>query len=163
MWFSPIEVEATLDRMAEFGLPLHITEFIPQSSGKTITGGWREGTWTADAQAEYAEQFYTLAFGHPAVTTINWWGLSDADIWLEGGGLLDEDYQPKPVYDRLMKLIKNEWMTKGVILATGKDGEATFRGFHGQYEVTAILPDGQRKSLTLHVRDNEKNRWDFKL
>ncbi len=163
MWFSPVAVNATLDRLAEFDLPLHITEFIPQSSGEPITGGWREGTWTAEAQAEYAEQFYTLAFGHRAVVTINWWGLSDADIWRAGGGLLDEHYEPKPVYDRLMKLIKHDWMTKDLALATDQAGQATFRGFYGKYQVIAILPDGRRKTLTLHLRDNEENHWNFKL
>jgi GH35 family endo-1,4-beta-xylanase len=59
---------------------------IPQSGGKPITGGWREGTWTEEAQAEFAEQFYRLCFGHPAVASINWWGLSDRQIWLPGGG-----------------------------------------------------------------------------
>ncbi|HVU22827.1 MAG TPA: endo-1,4-beta-xylanase [Opitutus sp.] len=162
-WFPPDEVKATLDRLAQFGLPLHITEFIPQSSGKPITGGWREGPWTAEAQADFAEQFYTIAFGHPAVATINWWGLSDADIWLPGGGLLDEHYEPKPAYDRLLKLIKHDWMTKNLALATDKGGQATFRGFQGGYTIIASLPDGTRKTLTVHVRANEENHWDFRL
>ncbi|HWA86167.1 MAG TPA: endo-1,4-beta-xylanase [Opitutus sp.] len=162
-WFPPAEVKATLDRLGQFGLPLHITEFIPQSSGKPITGGWREGNWTADAQADCAEQLYTIAFGHPAVATINWWGLSDADIWLPGGGLLDEHYEPKPVYHRLMKLIKHDWMTKHVALATDQSGRAGFRGFQGNYDVIAILPDGTRRTLNVHVRANEENRWDFRF
>lgn len=162
-WFSPVDVKATLDRLAQLGLPLHITEFMPQSSGKPITGGWREGTWTAEAQADFAEQLYTIAFGHPAVATINWWGLSDADIWLPGGGLLDEYYEPKPAYNRLVKLIKHDWMTKNLDLATDKTGHATFRGFQGSYDIVAILPDGTRKPLTLHIRANEENHWDFRL
>ncbi len=87
-WFSPEKVRTTLDRLGELGYPLHITEYIPQSGGKPITGGWREGTWTEETQAEFAEQFYRLCFGHPAVVSINWWGLSDRQIWLPGGGLL---------------------------------------------------------------------------
>jgi endo-1,4-beta-xylanase len=109
-WFSPVEIYKTFDLYSEFKLPIHITEFIPQSGGKAITG-WREGTWTEETQAEFAEQFYTLAFGYPSVVSINWWGLSDRDIWLPGGGLIDEEYNPKPVYNRLMKLIKEDWMT----------------------------------------------------
>lgn len=162
-WFSPVDVKATFDRLAQLGLPLHITEFIPQSSGKPITGGWREGVWTAEAQADFAEQLYTIAFGHPAVATINWWGLSDADIWLPGGGLLDERYEPKPAYNRLLKLIKHDWMTRNLALATDQTGQAAFRGFQGNYDVIAILPDGTRKTLNLHVRANEENRWDFRL
>jgi GH35 family endo-1,4-beta-xylanase len=84
-WFPPEEVRRTLDLYAPLGLPLHVTEFIPQSSGKPITGGWREGTWTEEAQADYAEQVYRIAFGHPAVELINWWGFSDRDAWMPGG------------------------------------------------------------------------------
>ena len=64
-WFSPEKVWTTLDRLGGLGYPLHITEYIPQSGGKPITGGWREGTWTEETQAEFAEQFYRLCFGHP--------------------------------------------------------------------------------------------------
>ncbi len=110
-WFSPEKVRITLDRLGELGYPLHITEFIPQSGGKPITGGWREGTWTEEAQAEFAEQFYRLCFGHPAVMSINWWGLSDRRIWLPGGGLLTKDFEPKPVYTRLKDLIRRQWQT----------------------------------------------------
>jgi hypothetical protein len=44
------------------------------------------GRWTEAAQAEFAVQFYSLAFGHPSVVSITWWRLADASIWLEGGG-----------------------------------------------------------------------------
>ena len=88
MWFSPLDIVAAYQKFDELGVPLHITEFIPQSSGKNITGGWREGVWTEDAQAEFAEQFYILSFGHPNMKSIHWWGLSDrisgsktADYW----------------------------------------------------------------------------------
>ena len=162
MWFSPIEVYKTFDLYAEFGLPIHITELIPQSSGKAITG-WRSGTWTEAAQAEFARQFYTLAFGHPAVQTINWWGLSDKSIWLKGGGLLDENYNPKPVYTTLMKLIKEDWMTKNVRLQTGKTGTVAFRGFYGHYELLITRPDGTQQTKTAHLLEKADNEWIFTL
>lgn len=151
MWFSPLEIVATFDKFKDLGLPLHITEFIPQSSGKPITGGWREGLWTEEAQAEFAEQFYTLAFGHPSMTSIHWWGLSDKMIWLKGGGLMDAQFNPKPVYTRLLKLIKNDWMTKNLNLVTDKKGRAAFRGFYGHYQAIATLPDGTKQTLDFHL------------
>ena len=77
--------------------PIHITEFVAESSGEKIVGGWKEGTWTLENQAEYAEQVYRLSFGHPSVQSLNWWGLSDRYIWNErpAGGLLDEQYNPE--------------------------------------------------------------------
>ena len=162
MWFSPEEIDKTLDMYSELNLPIHITEYIPQSSGKDITG-WRDGKWTEETQAESAVQFYTLAFGHPSVVSINWWGLSDRDIWLKGGGLLDEEYNPKPVYIALQKLIREDWMTKHVQLKTDTQGRINFRGFQGNYNVLVTLPDGSRKTLAIHVRSNEANTWDFTL
>lgn len=159
MWFSPIEIIKTFDKYQELKLPLHITEFIPQSSGKAITGGWREGTWTEAAQAEFAGQFYTLAYGHPAMASIHWWGLSDRFIWLKGGGLLDKDFNPKPVYTRLLKLIKEDWMTNNLALSTDKKGQINFRGFYGNYEVAVTSPSGEKKIFKLHLKENGQQEW----
>ncbi len=163
MWFSPVEIVATYNQYSKLGLPLHITEFIPQSSMKKITGGWREGLWTEEAQAECAEQFYTLSFGHPAITSIHWWGLTDKIIWLEGGGLLDKNFNPKPVYHRLHKLIKEDWMTKNLQQKTRKDGKVAFRGFFGQYKVAAHTPDGRRQEFKFHLKKGGTNVWTFQL
>lgn len=162
MWFSPVEMYKTFDLYSEFNLPIHITEFIPQSSGKEITG-WRSGKWTEEAQAECAEQFYTLAFGHPSVASVTWWGLSDRSIWLEGGGLIDEEYNPKPVYNRLMKLIKEEWMTKNLELKTGNSGEVSFRGFYGKYRVTLTKPGGEKQVFDFHLTEKGSNFVQFVL
>lgn len=163
MWFSPLEVIAAFDKFRELGLPIHITELIPQSSGKNITGGWREGVWTEEAQAEFAEQFYTLSFGHPSVVSIHWWGLSDRMIWLEGGGLLDRDFNPKPVYNRLMKLIKEDWMTRNTVLKTDKNGEVSFRGFYGKYRVNVYKPDGSVQELQIHLSMGGQGKWIFNI
>ncbi len=162
MWFSPVEMYKTFDLYKEFNVPIHITELIPQSSGKDITG-WRSGKWTEQAQAEFAEQFYTLAFGHPSVASINWWGLSDKNIWLKNGGLLDKDYNPKPVYNTLLKLIKQDWMTKNVALKTDKNGSATFKGFFGKYDIMVTKTDGSKQILTIHLGKKEANIWTFTL
>ena len=119
--------------------------------------------WTEEAQAECAEQFYTLSFGHPAITSIHWWGLTDKIIWLEGGGLLDKNFNPKPVYHRLHKLIKEDWMTKNLQQKTRKDGKVAFRGFFGQYKVAAHTPDGRRQEFKFHLKKGGTNVWTFQL
>ncbi|HSO88971.1 MAG TPA: endo-1,4-beta-xylanase [Draconibacterium sp.] len=162
MWFSPVEMYKTFDLYSQFNLPIHITEFIPQSGGKDITG-WRTGKWTEETQAEFAEQFYTLAFGHPSVASITWWGISDKSIWLEGGGLLDKEYNPKPVYSRLMKLIKEDWMTKNIQIETDKNGHAAFRGFFGNYNIVVTKPDGNKQTLNVHLTEKGTNFWKLVL
>ncbi len=161
MWFPPGEVVASFDRFNDLGLPLHITEFIPQSSGQPITGGWRQGVWTEEEQAAFAEQFYTLAFGHPAMASIHWWGLSDRMIWLPGGGLLDRDLNPKPVYRRLDRLINETWMTKGRVVVADARGTAAFRGFYGRYEIVVTGPDGQTRRYERTLSKTGDNRWEL--
>ncbi len=161
MWFSPVELIATFDKFQTFGLPLHITEFTPQSSGKAIKGGWREGTWTEEAQAEFAEQFYILAFGHPAMESIHWWGLSDRFIWLKNGGLLDRDFNPKPVYHRLKKLIREDWMTKSLQLNSDTNGQVTFRGFYGKYEVKVTDSEGKTSVKEVHMKKDAANQFEL--
>jgi GH35 family endo-1,4-beta-xylanase len=163
MWFSTPEIVRAFDELAAFGLPLHITEFTPQSSGKAITGGWRAGTWTEQAQAQFAADFYTLAFGHPAMKSIHWWGLSDRSIWLPKGGLLDANLNPKPVYTSLHKLIKQSWMTRNVQLAADRGGRARFRGFYGKYKVTLSAPRGVSEDQLIEVRPGETNLFVLKL
>jgi endo-1,4-beta-xylanase len=159
-WFSPEEVWKTFDLYSRFGYPIHITEFHPQSSGVPITGGWRTGAWTKEAQTEFTEQFVKLCFGHPAVASINWWGFSDRNIWLPGGGLVDEEYNPKPVYTMLDNLINKTWKTNTKVKTDGQ-GIAAFRGFFGEYEISMTPPDGKTHFYRVHVCSNEENRWVF--
>jgi endo-1,4-beta-xylanase len=161
-WYAPEAVWETLDAFAATGLPLHATELHPQSSGKPITGGWRTGRWTEEAQAEFTEQLVRLLFGHPGVVSINWWGLSDRTSWLPGGGLLDEEDRPKPVYDRLRRLIREEWTTS-LDMRTDAAGNLSFRGFFGDYDLLVSVPDGRDHRLPIRVRSNEENRWRFTL
>jgi GH35 family endo-1,4-beta-xylanase len=159
-WFSPVEVGKTFDLYGGLGFPIHITEFHPQSSGVAITGGWRSGRWTPEAQSEFTSQFVRLCFGHPAVVSINWWGLSDRNIWLPGGGLIDEAYNPKPVYTMLDKLVNETWRTR-LSTKTDDQGKVAFRGFFGEYEIALTLPDGKTHLFSVHVNKNEENNWVF--
>jgi GH35 family endo-1,4-beta-xylanase len=159
-WFSPVEVWKTFDLYWQYGYPIHITEYHPQSSGVPITGGWRTGNWTPEAQSESTEQFVKLCFGHPAVVSINWWGFSDRNIWLPGGGLVDEEYRPKPVYTMLDKLINETWKTK-LDAVTDSQGTINFRGFYGNYEITYTDSDGRLFTFPVHVAKDEENKWVF--
>jgi len=160
-WFSPVEVWKTFDLYGtELGFPIHITEFHPQSSGVGITGDWRKGQWTPEAQAEFTEQFVRLCFGHPAVASVNWWGLSDRNAWLPGGGLVDEALEPKPVYKMLDKLINETWRTR-LSARTDGGGKIAFRGFCGEYDITLATPDGMTLVFPVHVSGNEGNAWVF--
>lgn len=161
-WFNPEEVWKTFDLYSNLGYTIHITEFHPQSSGVPITGNWRSGDWTSEAQTEFTEQFVKLCFGHPAVASINWWGFSDRNIWLPGGGLVDEEYRPKPVFVMLDKLINESWKTH-VTQNPDPEGQIAFRGYFGKYTITLTTPDGLVHHYPIHVRKDEGNEWVFKV
>jgi hypothetical protein len=126
-----------------------------------IEGAWRKGVWTVEAQAEFIEQLYCLFFGHPSVVSINYWGLSDRNIWIQGAGLVDANYRPKPAFKALKKLIKGEWMTPSFTTRTDGSGSASLRGFFGQYEVTLRRPGSRHQSCSFHLSEHAKNDWVF--
>jgi endo-1,4-beta-xylanase len=77
--------------------------------------------------------------------------------------VIPKEYNPKPVYNRLLKLIKEDWMTKNVKLTTDKTGKVSFHGFFGNYMVMITKPDGTKQTLDIHVSDMETNQWKFNL
>jgi endo-1,4-beta-xylanase len=133
VYYSPEQIWATFETYSDFNLPLHITELIPVSNGDSIMGGYTTGIWTEQAQAEFAEMIFTLSFGYPLVQSVNWWGFSDRNIWQPKGGLVDENLNPKPVYETLDRLINRDWKTSFTGLKPNSEGEVSFRGFKGDY------------------------------
>ncbi|MFC2089869.1 endo-1,4-beta-xylanase [Bacteroidota bacterium] len=166
----------SLEEYARFNKPIHLTEVSVISSesyadwqevqeyDKRILNAWlqkkiapyRESKPDLECyQAAYLKDFYTLAFSHPSVETIVYWSGTDLNEWRgSAGGLLDRDYNPKPAYLTLKKLIKEEWNT---IISdhTGKDGKVTFRGFYGDYKGTIYIEDKEYMfSFTHSAIDN---------
>jgi endo-1,4-beta-xylanase len=149
MRFPLDRVEETLDHYATLGKQLHITEFTPASGGQKITGSHREGVWDEATQADYAEKFYRVCFAHPAMRAITWWDLSDQGSWLPGGGMLRADMSPKPVFETLKRLIRQEWRTK-LNAVTDADGRLTVRGFCGTYRLIASV-EGRKIVRQFHL------------
>ncbi len=161
MRFPLDRVQRILDRYATLGKAIHITEFTPASGGQRITGSHRTGVWDEAAQAEYAERFYRVSFGHPAVVAITWWDLADRRSWRDGGGLLREDFTPKPAYERLRRLIHQEWTTRAAG-PTDRTGTFRFRGYHGPYRVT-VKAAGKTASAEHVLEKGKPNAWTVRL
>jgi len=151
-----------LDDYAALGKPLHITEYTPTSAGEPITGSHRTGKWDEASQAEWAEKFYRLCFGHPAVAAITWWDLCDRGAWLKGGGMLRADLSPKPVYEALQRLVHEEWHTKAEG-KTDRSGVFSFRGYYGLHRVTGKTPDGRQAQADFHLSKTGANRFTLTL
>ena len=156
-WLWPQQIWETLELYSKLGLPIHITELHQPAWDLEIEGGWRKGLWTVEAQGEYVEQLYRLFYGHPSVVSINYWGLSDQNIWIQGAGLVDAEYRPKPAFKALKNLIKGEWLTKLYTTRTDESGRVALRGFFGQYEVTLRRPGSRHQCFSFHLSERTKN------
>lgn len=147
---------------ARFGKPLHFTETTVLSGEY----GWeRPRPWPTTPegearQADYVEKFYTVLFSHPAVEAITWWDFMDGGWMGAPAGLVRADLTPKPAYHRLMRLIKGKWWTQ-TTTRTNARGEASLRGFLGEYQVTVGAPAGRRTGRFTLQRG--KNEWVLRL
>ena len=129
-----------LDTYASLGKPMNISEIsIPSDF---------DGVVDEELQAVAAERLYKTCFSHPSVSGLTWWNLPDdgvlttkrvaGDENLPSTGLIDGNYNEKPAYKILDKLINSEWKTN-TQTETNEFGIASFRGFYGRYDIKVII------------------------
>ncbi|RIJ54267.1 endo-1,4-beta-xylanase, partial [Clavibacter phaseoli] len=140
------EVIGIVDRFARFGLPIHMTETTllsgdPMPPEITDLNDYRVTSWPStpageERQAEEVERHYRSLVGHPAVAAITYWGLTDDGMWLGApGGLVRADGTPKPSYDALRRLIREEWRLAPTTLRTDAEGRMRVTAFAGGVRV----------------------------
>lgn len=151
------------DLYAKFGVPIHFTETTVVSGRKT-GDQWGESTAKEEAeQAEYVPKFYTALFAHPSVRGITWWDFSDNASWMNApAGWIRKDMSPKPVYERMLSLIKKEWWTK-LEGATNARGEFAGRGFCGNYRVSITAANGTVVTRDIAIQPGQPNRIELRL
>lgn len=144
-------LEKVLERYERFGLPIHFTEntlvsgdLIPpeiQDLNDFHAEEWPSTPEGEERQMKQTEEMYRILFAHPLVQAITGWDFTDG-AWLGApSGLLRRDNSVKPVYERLMQLIKEEWWTVSEI-STDENGMVQAQGFKGDY----VLEAGNRKA-----------------
>jgi endo-1,4-beta-xylanase len=146
-----------LERYARYKLPIHFTEST-LVSGQIMPpdivdlNDYQVSEWptTPDGEARQAHevvQHYKTLFAHPAVEAITWWGLEDGG-WLKApSGLIRLDQSPKPAYEALLDLVKNQWWLRPTKMSTDARGQLRFNGFLGQYTLSCA---GKSKSFDLN-------------
>jgi len=130
--FDPSEILKGLDILAEFGLPLELTEITVPTFGTSEED--------EELQAELLDLLYTTCFSHQAVETLVYWNLPDEYAyalpgWNENrcrGGLFRKDMTPKKSAQRLYEMFNKRWHTD-IEVVTDENGYAEFRGFYGDY------------------------------
>ncbi len=159
------------ERFAKFGKPLHFTETTLVSGAQ----GWElskkredpDFRWISTPegekrQAQQVAEFYSVLFSHPAVEAITWWDFTDQGAWQQApAGLVRADMTPKPAYDELERLVKGKWWTQAET-KTNAEGIARFRGFLGEYEVSAQI-DGKKLSGTFRLDKTTPDKIDIRM
>lgn len=137
----PSTMQQTLQNLAVTGLPLTLTEF-----------GIATGTSATTAATDLKDAF-TMVYGDPNATTFDFWDfwstLMANDSFLDGyeaSALMNANGTPTALYtNTLLPMLEADgYVIPGDItpmnLTVGADGQVSFNGSYGEYEVTA---DGQ--------------------
>jgi hypothetical protein len=104
------QVSALIDKVANFGKPIHITALgapstLAKSTGEATPGGEWRGPWTDEIQAEWLTAVCEVALSKPYVETVCLQPLVDSgDDVIPTGGLLRDDLVPKPALKRLAQM-----------------------------------------------------------
>ena len=145
--------QRVLEQFTRFNLPIHFTENT-LVSGQLMppeivdlndyqVSDWPSTPEGEERQAQEVVLHYKTLLAHPAVQAITWWDLTDGG-WLNApAGLLRRDQSPKPAYTELLKLIKGEWWLAPTKMTTDANGQFSFTGFLGEYELSL----GNQKTL----------------
>ncbi|TAH72923.1 MAG: hypothetical protein EWM47_02945 [Anaerolineaceae bacterium] len=155
--WSEEETMRVMDRAAEFGWPIHFPENSICSGtpiGITKYGAGERNSWLETeedlySQAEFAHDFYTLVFSHPATEALSWFDFTD-HRWLDApAGVVTEDLKIKPVYNTLYDLIHRQWHSDADIV-TGSDGLGKTRLFFGNYDIT-VEANGEKITTNIDI------------
>ncbi len=151
---DPLYLYRVLDKFAEFGLPLQITEItLPAYSNRPED---------EEVQAQLTRLLYSVFFSHPALEAAIYWNLPDGYAWRAEpgdmtagenyyyGGLLRFDLSEKPAFRVLRDLFHRQWRTE-CVLTTDGEGRCAFRGFYGEYEA-ALVQDGRAGAKPFHLQ-----------
>ena len=172
LYYDPLFLYQILDRYADFGLPLQITEV-------TIPAYFNDAE-DEEIQAEIIKILYSIWFSHPNVEQIIYWNLVDGYAHVgnpnevarsqgnmtEGenqfyGGLVRFDLTPKPAYHTVKNLFEKQWHTEET-LNTDEGGSAFFRGFYGTYDVEIEL-NGKRIVKEIDLHKNGRSTFELVL
>lgn len=148
--FDPAALRNALDQLAQFKLPIKITEFnFPGQRSKYY--GKRGAVLSPEeeeAKARNLAKYYRICFAHPAVDGILMWGFWEGANWIPVSSLYRRDWTPTPAAAAYRDLVFRQWWTRWEGRADAQ-GRCELRAFYGKHRVTAegrtVLVDLQKR------------------
>lgn len=135
--FDPVVLRNALARLAQFNLPICITEFnFPGQRSKYY--GKRGVQLTAEeeqAKAKALADYYRICFAQPAVKGILMWGFWEGANWIPVSSLYRRDWSPTPAAEAYRDLVFKQWWTNWQGRADAQ-GRCEVRAFFGRHRVT---------------------------
>ena len=146
--FDAAALENALDTLAQFHLPIRVTEYnFPGQRSKYYTGD-RRAVMPPDEErvkADSLRQYFRICFAHPSVTGILMWGFWEGANWIPQSSLYKRDWTPLPAAEAYRDLVFKQWWTRWSGPADAS-GIAAVRAFYGRHRVTV---SGKEKIVDL--------------
>ncbi|MGI0485789.1 endo-1,4-beta-xylanase [Pantanalinema rosaneae CENA516] len=135
-------IKASLDALAQLGLPIKITEFDAVAA-------------TEQEQARILKDVYRIAFAHPAVTGIFMWGFWQGAHWEPEAAIFKQNFEPKLSATQYQQLVYHDWWTRSSG-QTDQTGNVAIRAFFGNYQVT-VKANNQTFQQTINFSSPRKS------
>ena len=157
--FDPIALQNALDRLAQFKLPIRVTEFnFPGQRSKYYgKSGARLTEEEESAKAKALSDYYRICFAHPAVEGILMWGFWEGANWIPVSSLFRRDWSATPAAAAYRNLVFKEWWTTGKARADAQ-GRCEMRAFFGKHRLIA----GGREMVVDLKRSEPTKRVSFR-
>ncbi len=156
--FDRQALKASLDSLAQFGLPIRITEFnMPGQRSKFYKD--TDLKMSAEEEKQNARElvdYYRICFAHPAVEGILMWGFWEGANWIPASSLYTRDWQAKPAAKAYQELIFDTWWTE-TTGSTDAEGNFATPAFYGNYQITV---DGKSQEVS-HSKAGGETRVEF--
>ena len=155
--FDPVALQNALDRLAQFKLPIRVTEFNFPGQRSKYYGqrGARLSDEEEAAKAKALADYYRICFAHPAVDGILMWGFWEGANWIAVSSLYRRDWSSTPAALAYRDLVFKEWWTTWRGQADAQ-GHCEVRAFFGRHRVTLggreTIVELRRKDPTTQVR-----------
>ena len=136
---SPKAMELTLAKLTDLGPEIWFTEFDASNPDP-------------NERAKLLETFYRYAFSVPEAEGIIMWGFWAGNHWRGAdSAIVDLDWNINAAGQKYFELI-DQWTTQVSTSVSGGSTTASFRGFHGTYQITTTDSNGvvNHHLVTIH-------------